>query len=52
MKWNSLHVPTDNESMGGYAEARRPAAALDLVTTNAASNGFAARYPFNTMNPN
>ncbi len=49
MKWNSLHVPADNESIGGYAEARRPAAALDLVTTNAAANGFAARYPFNTI---
>ena len=23
MKWNSLHVLTDNESMGGYAEARK-----------------------------
>jgi alpha-mannosidase len=48
MKWNSLHGP-DNESMGGYAEARRPAATLDIVTTNAAANGFAGRYPYNTI---
>ena len=49
MKWNSLHVASDNESMGGYAEARRLSTALDLVTTNAATNGFAARYPYNTI---
>jgi alpha-mannosidase len=49
MKWNSLHVGNDNESIGGYAEARRPATALDLVTTNASTNGFAARYPYNTI---
>jgi alpha-mannosidase len=49
MKWNSLHDPANNESIGGYAEARVPGAALDLVTTNAASNGFAARYPYNTI---
>ena len=49
MKWNSLHAASDNESMGGYAEARRPATALNLVTTNAATNGFAARYPYNTI---
>ena len=49
MKWNSLHVGSDNESIGGYAEARRPATALDLVTTNAGTNGFAARYPYNTI---
>ncbi len=49
MKWNSLHDPADFTSIGGYAEARKPGAALDLVTTNAASNGFAARYPYNTI---
>ena len=32
MKWNSLHNQNDNESIGGYAEARKPAAVLDLVT--------------------
>jgi alpha-mannosidase len=48
MKWNSLHGP-DNESLGGYAEARRPSQALDTVTTNAAANGFAARYPYDTI---
>ena len=45
MKWNSLHGP-DNESMGGYAEARRPSEVLDYVTRDA---GFAARYPYNTI---
>jgi alpha-mannosidase len=49
MKWNSLHDPAENRSIGGYAEARSPDAALDLVTTNAVSNGFAARYPYNTI---
>jgi Concanavalin A-like lectin/glucanases superfamily len=39
MEWNSLHDPANTESIGGYAEARAPAAALDLVATNAASNG-------------
>ena len=45
MKWNSLHGP-DNESMGGYAEARRPSEVLNYVTNDA---GFAARYPYNTI---
>jgi alpha-mannosidase len=45
MKWNSLHGP-DNQSMGGYAEARRPAEVLDYVTRDA---GFAARYPYDTI---
>ena len=48
MKWNSLHGP-DNQSLGGYSEARRPVQALDAVTTNAATNGFAARYPYDTI---
>ncbi len=46
MKWNSFHA---YDSIGGYAEARFPDTVLDYVTTNAASNGFAARYPYNTI---
>lgn len=49
MKWNSLHRADDNQSIGGYAEARSPTAVLDLVTTNAGTNGFGARYPYNTI---
>jgi alpha-mannosidase len=45
MKWNSLHGP-GNESLGGYAEARRPTEALSYVTSDA---GFATRYPYNTI---
>ena len=43
MKWNSLHY---NESIGGYAEARRPSEVLDYVTRD---TGFAARYPYSTI---
>ena len=46
MKWNSLHDARNNQSIGGYAEARTPAAALDIVTRDA---GFAARYPYSTI---
>jgi alpha-mannosidase len=49
MKWNSLHDPSDNMSIGGYAEARFPRDVLDLVTTQAAANGFAARWPYDTI---
>ncbi len=49
MKWYSLNAANENESIGGYAEARFPSAALDYVTTNAGSNGFAARHPYNTI---
>ena len=42
MKWNSLLV--DNKNMGGYAEARDPAASLELVETNPE---FKRRYPYN-----
>ncbi|MGH7346879.1 MAG: Calx-beta domain-containing protein, partial [Candidatus Rokuibacteriota bacterium] len=45
MKWNSLHS-TSNESIGGYAEARFPTEALNIVTRDA---GFAARYPYGTI---
>jgi alpha-mannosidase len=45
-KWYSLH---NHDSIGGYAEARFPSTALDYVTTQAAANGFAARYPFNVI---
>lgn len=44
MKWNSLI--TDNQSIGGYAEARFPAQVTDFVTVNAPFNGFLARYPY------
>jgi|GEM_PF-403940 len=49
MKWNSLHDAGDNQSIGGYAEARFPAAVLDLVTRDAGANGFATRYPYDTI---
>src|SRR5262249_20355873 len=49
VKWFGQHVNGDYRSLGGYAEARYPLPALDLVTTNAASNGFAAKYPYNTI---
>ncbi|MBX9736824.1 MAG: hypothetical protein K2X32_07850 [Phycisphaerales bacterium] len=47
MKWYS--APFGNESIGGYAEARFPQAAIDTVTTNAPFNGFAARYPYDVI---
>lgn len=47
MKWNSLLA--SNQAMGGYAEARDPFAIVDFVTTNASSNGFAARYPYDII---
>lgn len=47
MKWNSQTV--SNQALGGYAEARFPAEVTDYVTVNAASNGFAARYPWNVI---
>lgn len=40
MKWNTLF---DNQSIGGYAEARNIAAAVSLVDSNPT---FLARYPF------
>jgi alpha-mannosidase len=43
MKWNSFN---GNQSMGGYAEARDPAAVVEFVDTDA---GFAARYPYNVI---
>jgi alpha-mannosidase len=49
MKWFSLLHPNDNQSIGGYAEARVPATALNLVTSQAGANGFAARYPYDTI---
>ncbi|MBL9121115.1 MAG: glycoside hydrolase [Phycisphaerae bacterium] len=47
MKWNSMLA--GNESLGGYAEARNPSAAVSYVTTNAPFNGFAARYPYDVI---
>lgn len=47
MKWNSML--SGNESLGGYAEARFPSAAVNFVTTNAPFNGFAARYPYDVI---
>ena len=44
MKWNSMM--SGNESLGGYAEARYPEAAIDYVTVNAPFNGFTSRYPY------
>ncbi|HVF49574.1 MAG TPA: DUF4214 domain-containing protein [Pyrinomonadaceae bacterium] len=40
MKWNNLFA---NDSIGGYAEARRPAEAINLADTNAT---FTSRYPY------
>ena len=47
MKWHSLLE--DNRSSGGYAEARRPAEAVELVTTRGRESGFTARYPYKTI---
>jgi alpha-mannosidase len=49
MKWFSLHGVNGNQDLGGYAEARFPDTVFDEVTINASSNGFAARYPFDTI---
>jgi alpha-mannosidase len=49
LKWFSLRGAHGNEDLGGYAEARYPDTAFDEVTVNATSNGFAARYPFDTI---
>ena len=46
MKWNSLHNASDNQSIGGYAEARFPSAALDIVTRD---DRFLGRYPYDTI---
>lgn len=40
MKWNSL---VGNHNLGGYAEARNPVGAINLVDTDAS---FTTRYPF------
>jgi alpha-mannosidase len=45
MKWNSL-IENNNESIGGYAEARDPNAIVDFVDTNA---NFRENYPFNII---
>ena len=44
MKWYSLG--DSNESIGGYAEARKPDKAIDFVTTN---QGFLKRHPYATV---
>ena len=52
MKWNTLLSATThiaNQSMGGYSEARFPLEVVEIVTTQAAGNGFAARYPYNVI---
>jgi alpha-mannosidase len=41
MKWNSML--NGNASLGGYAEARQPSAAVDFVETN---TEFKKRYPY------
>lgn len=46
MKWNSLLTGTNNQHMGGYAEARDPAAIVDYVDSDAA---FQARYPYDVI---
>lgn len=43
MKWNSLF---DNQSIGGYAEARDPLASIDLVDSN---SSFTSRYPYQVI---
>ncbi len=47
MKWHSLLG--DNRSSGGYAEARMPEEAVRLVTDDARTSGFAARYPYKVI---
>jgi alpha-mannosidase len=47
MKWNSQL--NGSQGIGGYAEAFDPVAAVDFVTTQAASNGFLARYPYDVI---
>lgn len=44
MKWYSLG--DNNESIGGYAEARKPDKAIDFITTN---QGFLKRHPYATV---
>jgi alpha-mannosidase len=44
MKWNSML--NGNESIGGYAEARNPAEAVDFVSTN---SGFLQRYAYSVI---
>ena len=44
MKWNS--IPGSNESIGGYAEARHPAAIVNYLDTSA---DFIHRYPYNVI---
>lgn len=44
MKWNSML--SDSQSMGGYAEARNPAAVVDLVSTNA---DFITRFGYSVI---
>jgi alpha-mannosidase len=43
MKWNSL---AKNDAMGGYAEARSPAAVVDYVDGNST---FTSRYPYQVI---
>lgn len=47
MKWNSQL--DGNQGMGGYAEAYDPGATVEYVTTDAASNGFLDRYPYDVI---
>ncbi|HVZ60693.1 MAG TPA: hypothetical protein VG892_07905, partial [Terriglobales bacterium] len=49
LKWFSLKGVNDNQDLGGYAEARYPGTAFDEVTVNSGFNGFASRYPYNTI---
>jgi alpha-mannosidase len=44
MKWNSILV--DNKHMGGYAEARDPAAVVEFVDSD---RRFLARYPYRVI---
>jgi len=44
MKWYSLG--NNNESVGGYAEARNPDQAIDFITTD---QGFLKRHPYATV---
>ncbi len=50
MKWNSLTdmggITIPHQGLGGYAEARNPAAVVDYVDTDA---GFIARYPYRVI---
>jgi alpha-mannosidase len=47
MKWFS--IPGGNQSLGGYAEARDPRRAIDLVSSRGDSDNFRKRHPYDII---